>query len=81
MTDLTTEALAGYATDDLDPETCPYIETSPAADAWYVGRHLRRNGAPRPTKATSSRGHSIRINGTHLFRLNYGPRGTAVEAI
>lgn len=77
--DLTTEARAGYTAATDAP--CPHIETSPAADAFYVGRHLFRNGAPLPEKAASSRGHSIRINGTHLFRLIYGPAGTSVESI
>lgn len=77
--DLTTEARAGYTAATDAP--CPYLETSPAADAFHVGRHLFRNGAPLPEKATKSRGNSIRINGTHLFRLTYGAAGTAVESI
>lgn len=79
MTDLTKEAREGYTAATDAP--CPHIETSPAADAFHVGRHLFRNGAPLPETASKGRGNSIRINGTHLFRLRYWSGGTTVEAI
>lgn len=78
--DVTTPGLAGY---DRTSADCPHMATSPNADAWHVGQHLRRNGAPRPTKFATSRGQSIRVNGTHVFRLIYGKASMvpAVEAI
>lgn len=78
MTDLTAEAQAGW--DSAINERDPHLSTSPASDAWLVGKYLRINDAPRPTKASAGRGHSIRINGTHLFRLRYGAVATTIEA-
>jgi hypothetical protein len=79
MTDLTAEAQAGW--DSAINERDPYITTSPASDAWLVGKFLRINDAPRPEKASKGRGNSIRINGTHLFRLRYGAGATTIQTI
>lgn len=76
--------LTGEAQDGWDRmgEACPHLMTSPAADAWMVGAHLRRNGAPRPIKAATGRGHAVRVNGTHVFRLRYfDGAGVMVEAV
>lgn len=77
-TDLTAEAQAGWdaAINDRDP----HLATSPASDAWLVGKWLRTNDAPRPIKAAPGRGNTVRINGTHLFRLRYGAVATTIEA-
>lgn len=65
------------------PDTrCPYLATSRSSDAWHVGAHLRRNGAPRPSMVKASRGDSLRINRTSIARLSYGPRGeTTISSI
>lgn len=48
-------------------DACPYLNTSPAAMAWHLGRHLAKGGFARPDSGRdaihvlTSRGDSFRV--------------------
>ena len=67
--DLTTAAQEGYARANSGVVTCPYIWSSPCWEAFHVGRFLAHDGAPMPRRAAASRGSSVRINGTRVYRV------------
>lgn len=91
-TDLTTEFDAGRAARlssgrclEGGNVPCPYLATSPAADAWWTGwahecnRMAGNSAACEPVKsATKGRGDSVNVNirgGKMHYRMDYSREG------
>ena len=56
---LTTECQRGF--DAGDARAPPYVQTSPADDAFRIGRWMGETGRPRPQDCSRSRGSTYRI--------------------
>ena len=73
--DLTSEAREGF---NAAPGTQnPYLETSSASMAWYVGRWFKDTGRPEPHDVRPSRGYRMHA-GDMLLDVT---RGNRIERI
>lgn len=66
--DLTAEAREGWGAPD--GAECPHYWSSPAFEAWKVGRFIKGSGYGCPTKARSSRGSRV-VTDKGAFTVEY----------